>query len=616
MTDSSTSTHRSTARKALHLGSGALLVGVGPAIALMAAAPASASTIVVSNTDNGGAGSLRDAINNAQPGDTIDLTGLSGTISVLQEIAIPTNVTITGPGVDALTISGLNLASGQNLFTVYGGSGLTTFSDVTISGVVDGSAVNCASKPSIDIKLDTVVVSGNAKASGNKSGAGLSADGCGSVEIVDSEFNNNESLYSGGGAYIKTSNIEVNTVTITGSTFDGNTVTTQSSNYYYSSGGGLWVSTYTVDINDSSFTNNDAFYTGAGAFVKAQTVMIDGSDFSLNTASVNSGSGVGVYMSSRGQTSSATISNSSFDANTGYMGGGIYAEDFTTFTISSSSVSGNSTTYKGAGMLLRNDTNNIFNTTIADNAIGNFGGGGAYVTGDTNMAFVTIASNSTTAGAGTTAGLYLHGGTWDINGSIIVDNGDNTNNIKNYNTTATITRSVLGPFTASSISTDATDVLDVADAGLGVLADNGGPTRTMALNANSVAVDRVDQISQNPTQFPGLAYDQRGPGYDRVNGSFADAGAFEYGSVAPTTSTSTTSTTTPSSTTTSTPTTGAPTTLPADGSDTSETSVGNENSASGLPATGTNETPLVAAGAGLLALGAAGAAFAARRRTA
>ena len=52
------------------------------------------------------------------------------------------------------------------------------------------------------------------------------------------------------------------------------------------------------------------------------------------------------------------------------------------------------------------------------------------------------------------------------------------------------------------------------------LADNGGPTPTMALPACSVAINH----GTNPL---GLSWDQRGSGFPRVSGSAADIGAFE-----------------------------------------------------------------------------------------
>ena len=64
------------------------------------------------------------------------------------------------------------------------------------------------------------------------------------------------------------------------------------------------------------------------------------------------------------------------------------------------------------------------------------------------------------------------------------------------------------------------DLWDV-DPALEPLDDNGGPTFTHALPADSPAVD----IAVNSAN---LAFDQRGPGFVRVFGERADAGAFEF----------------------------------------------------------------------------------------
>lgn len=54
------------------------------------------------------------------------------------------------------------------------------------------------------------------------------------------------------------------------------------------------------------------------------------------------------------------------------------------------------------------------------------------------------------------------------------------------------------------------------------LANNGGPTLTMALQSDSPCTNRGSNLLN-------LSYDQRGPGYSRVIGSAADIGAYEYG---------------------------------------------------------------------------------------
>ena len=62
---------------------------------------------------------------------------------------------------------------------------------------------------------------------------------------------------------------------------------------------------------------------------------------------------------------------------------------------------------------------------------------------------------------------------------------------------------------------------------LSALANNGGPTPTMALQVGSLAIDH----GSNPGNIPN---DQRGYGYNRVVGSQADIGAFEFGAGPPT----------------------------------------------------------------------------------
>ena len=70
------------------------------AVLLLAATTmsAQAATITVTNTNDSGPGSLRQALANANNGDTINFT-VTGTISLFSgELGIGKNVTISGPG--------------------------------------------------------------------------------------------------------------------------------------------------------------------------------------------------------------------------------------------------------------------------------------------------------------------------------------------------------------------------------------------------------------------------------------------------------------------------------------------------------------------------------------
>ena len=92
-----------------------------------------ANIIVVTNTNDSGSGSLRDALAIANDGDTIDATGVSGTILLTSgELQINHNVTINGPGAGSLTVNGNATSRVFENFT----------SNVTISGftITDGLA--------------------------------------------------------------------------------------------------------------------------------------------------------------------------------------------------------------------------------------------------------------------------------------------------------------------------------------------------------------------------------------------------------------------------------------------------------------------------------------------
>jgi hypothetical protein len=68
----------------------------------------------------------------------------------------------------------------------------------------------------------------------------------------------------------------------------------------------------------------------------------------------------------------------------------------------------------------------------------------------------------------------------------------------------------------------------VADPGIGLLANNGGPTQTIALYAGSPAIDGgSNALAVDPTTSLALPTDQRGIGYPRIVAGMVDIGAYE-----------------------------------------------------------------------------------------
>src|SRR5690348_10989530 len=93
-------------------------------LAACGALSVSGETLTVTNTNDSGPGSLRDAIAVANSGDTIDFSA-TGTITLGSTLTIAKDLTISGPGASSLAISGNNLVR-----VFYASSG-----HVNISGV-------------------------------------------------------------------------------------------------------------------------------------------------------------------------------------------------------------------------------------------------------------------------------------------------------------------------------------------------------------------------------------------------------------------------------------------------------------------------------------------------
>ncbi len=96
-------------------------------ILILFSLPAGATTYTVTNLNDSGPGSLRQAILDAAGDDTIVFqSGLSGTITLTSgQLIISNNLTINGPGANVLAVSGNNVSP----VFVIGCGGPTVFID-------------------------------------------------------------------------------------------------------------------------------------------------------------------------------------------------------------------------------------------------------------------------------------------------------------------------------------------------------------------------------------------------------------------------------------------------------------------------------------------------------
>ena len=212
------------------------------------------------------------------------------------------------------------------------------------------------------------------------------------------------------------------------------------------------------------------------------------------------GSGGGVTLGDAdGVFINCTFSNNSTTFAAGGGGGGIYyqGDGGHTLRLVSSTVSGNKALNSDAGGIGNvsfsdSSTLVVMNSTIANNA--GVRGGGIF---------------TYTSGAGTTA-------TTTLRNSIVAGNSPNNLANSTANSGGAATVQTLGFNLANdngggflNVAPITTDKIN-ANAGLGPLAFNGGPTPTHALMFNSAALDAGNNSGS------GTLFDQRGPGFPRT----------------------------------------------------------------------------------------------------
>jgi len=347
----------------------------------------------------------------------------------------------------------------------------------------------------------------------NNNGPLSASDDCGAVHTIvykeaifaNCNFLNNNAANGGAVGTIGSSMTFINCV------FDSNNATGTGGTFSKGGSGGAIY----VDGTDQNGVNN--------------FILICGCKFLNNTSGYQSGAVNIVFYENKG--SIATIDKSTFDQNNCSIdkGGACYLMNGD-FSITNSVFSGNSCTTQGGAIWGTNLNANIVNCTFWSNKAlkGTDGLGGAITLGNGSSKVVncTFAENQ----AGNFASAIFNGGTLAITNSLFYKNligtGYQSNPyggaVINKETALTVNggnmqypKDFTGQYGTMQDYWITAKVLTV-DAMLQSLADNGGPTKTMALPGNSPAVGK-GIVTGAPTT------DQRG----KARKSPPDIGAFE-----------------------------------------------------------------------------------------
>jgi hypothetical protein len=194
---------------------------------------------VVSNTNDGGPGSLRDAIDTATPGEliTFDPTLKGSIIDLNSGLEVKTSLTIRGLGATDLTVDGVNSGT---VVTVDAGV-TASISGLTITG---GLATYPSSGGGGIINAGTLTLTGVAVTRNEASLFGLSG----------STF--------GGGGIVNTGTLTLQNTAVNQNVIDLQPGFTPGFSYVAAAGGGIWNDGGTLTALDSTIADNRIITSG------------------------------------------------------------------------------------------------------------------------------------------------------------------------------------------------------------------------------------------------------------------------------------------------------------------------------------------------------------------
>lgn len=512
-------------------------LAAGISLALASGLTQAATFNVTTNADSG-AGSLRDAIaqaNGAAGPHTIDMTGISG-----DTITLASSLTDITEAVDIIG-SDVTLDGAGAYSCLYAYESNLGVSDLTVTGCTGHYYSGNTYGGGIEVFGGTLTMT-NSTVTSNTATYGGGVFVTGDAEVTDSVISDNTAVGGVGGISGSAS------LTLVGSQITGNTTGGFGGGFRCSSTDGCALS-----ITDSEITGNSADY-GGGGYVNvkytAQALNIDSSTISNNNAGNTGG---GVHVRTKYEALDNTIVNSTITGNSASLGGGVYIYNEyyyydgyygslgdTSFNITGSTISLNdSSSSPGGGILASNPSagygysliTNIGNTIVEGNTA-------ASSSADLDLLEVLFINSESMALERAQRFLNSHRNISPAMEAEILDRvssrfprdvGNGTTG--GGTTTFNVDFSLVGEAPAAAGTTfnpdAATSSVLGQSAQLGPLANNGGPTQTHLPAAGSPAIDLI------PSGDNGCGgtfnVDQRGEPRPETGGTACDAGAVETG---------------------------------------------------------------------------------------
>ena len=372
-----------------------------------------------------------------------------------------------------------------------------------------------------------------------------------------------------GGGIRNAGTLTLSNSTVSGSSAGGDTgCRTDNPASLCSEGGGIW-NEGTLTLMKSTIAEIPHF--GGGIANREGSLTVIDSAIRMNSAE---GCAVGAVLCSAGggvwNSGMLTMQNSSIAGSSSDWGGGIFNRGVREPTIINSSVSGNSAGFDGGG-LLNFETLTLIDSTVADNIAGQSGGGVANEAGTLEVRNSTLSRNTAASAGGgifnpvgaaadlenttvstntadTGGGIYTGGELLLVSSTIAANDAPTASAIYDPGTPDPGPRSIAStliegdcagtPFDSDGYNIESPgntcgfdrghrSAISQAQLNLGPLADNGGPTETHALLANSVAIDRIPDAECLDEAGEPLTADQRGEPRPAGTSSMCDVGAFE-----------------------------------------------------------------------------------------